>query len=106
LTAKGLVRVRFSDRKWAACRDELDSYEIVKVVDRNYGPDKAMRWELGKFSPGSGTWKTVKEPSLLGPGVLRDERRITTEQHNTLLSQQSGGTASERLEMPARPPPG
>jgi hypothetical protein len=107
LHAKGLVPVAFCARKWAACRDQLERHGIIRVTDRDYGPGKAMRWDLGPYFPFLGLWKGQKQRSLVGEGTLPGRRRGTREQgHNTWLCQQPPGTGSGVRLMPARPPPG
>jgi hypothetical protein len=107
LHAKGLIPVRFCARKWAACRDELERHDIVKVTDRDYSPGKAMRWEVGVYFPFLGRWKGQKQRSVVGGGSLPGGRRERREQeHNTWLCQRPPGTASGVRLMPARPPPG
>ena len=113
LHKQGVVQVQFDNRKWAVCRDQLEKYGIVKVTDRNYESNKAMKWAVGMFFPSLGLWKTKKEPSLLGP-ISVDEfikgMAITTEtrqgQHNSLLHQQSNEGLVLSLFGTARPPPG
>jgi hypothetical protein len=106
LHAKGLISVAFCARKWAACRDELERCGIVKVTDRDYGPGKAMRWEVGVYFPFLGLWKGRRQRSVVGGGCLPGGRRKRREQeHNTWLYQQPPGTGPESRLMPARPPP-
>lgn len=106
---KGLVTVPFCDRKWAVCRDVLDGYDIVKVIDRDYCSNKAMKWAVGQFFPGLGLWKTKKVPSLLPPITLAEfaEMNGTREQEglNSLLRQQSEETGKRSYLHPIRPPP-
>jgi hypothetical protein len=107
LHPKGLLSVAFCARKWAACRDELERHGIVKVTDRDYGPGKAMRWDVGPYFPFLGRWKGQKHRSLVGGGILPGGRKGTREKgHNTWLCQQPPGTGSGVRLMPARPPPG
>jgi hypothetical protein len=107
LYAKGLLSVPFCARKWAACRDELERHGIVMVTDRDYGPGKAMRWDVGPYFPFLGRWKGQKQRSPVGAGCLPGKRRGTREKgHNTWLCQQPPGTGSGVRLMPARPPPG
>jgi hypothetical protein len=107
LYAKGLLSVPFCARKWAACRDELERYGVVKVTDRDYGPGKAMKWATGPYFPFLGLWKGQKQRSLVGAGTLPGGRRGTREEgHNTWLSQQPPETGSGVRLRPARPPPG
>jgi len=109
----GLVQVQFDNRKWAACRDGLEKYGVIKVTDRNYEANKAMKWAVGTYFPLLVLWKTKKEPSLLGP-ISVDEfikmMAITSEtrqgQHNSLLHQQSNEKLVLSLFGIARPPPG
>jgi hypothetical protein len=113
LHKKGLVQVQFDNRKWAVCRDELEKYGVIKVTDRNYGANKAMKWAVGTFFPLLGLWKTKKEPSQMGP-ISVDEfikrMAITSEtrqgQHNSLLQLQSNERLVLSLFGTARPPPG
>ncbi len=113
LHRQGLVQVQFDNRKWAVCRDGLEKYGVIKVTDRNYEANKAMKWAVGTYFPLLGLWKTKKEPSLLGPISVDEFVRMTAStretrqgRHNSLLHQQS----AERLVMSlcgtARPPPG
>jgi hypothetical protein len=107
LHAKGLLSVPFCARKWAACRDELERHGIVKVTDRDYGPGKAMKWDVGPYFPFLGLWKGQKQRSPVGAGTLPGGRRGTREKgHNTWLCQQPPGTGSGVRLRPARPPPG
>jgi hypothetical protein len=109
----GLVKVQFDNRKWAACRDGLEKYGIIKVTDRRYEANKAMKWAIGPYFPMLGLWKTKKEPSLLGP-ISVDEfikgmaitRETTQGRHNSLLHQQSNERLVLSLFGTARPPPG
>jgi hypothetical protein len=106
LYAKGLLSVPFCARKWAACRDELERHGIIKVTDRDYGPNKAMKWDLGPYFPFLGLWKAPKQRSLVGEGCLPGKRKETREQgHNTWLCQQPARTGSGVRLRPARPPP-
>jgi hypothetical protein len=107
LHAKGLIPVPFCARKWAACRDELERHGIITVTDRNYGPGKAMRWDVGPYFPFLGLWKGQKQRSLVGAGTLPGGRRGTREKgHNTWLYPRPPKTGSGVRLMPARPPPG
>ena len=105
----GLVTVPFCDRKWAVCRDMLEQYGIVKVIDRDYCTNKAMKWAVGHFFPGLGLWKTKKMPSLLPPITLTEfaEMNGTREQEglNSLLRQQSAETGERSFLHLIRPPP-
>jgi hypothetical protein len=107
LHAKGLIPVPFRARKWAACRDELERHGIITVTDRNYGPGKAMRWDVGPYFPFLGLWKGQKQRPLVGAGTLPGGRRGTREKgHNTWLYQQPERNGSGVRLRPARPPPG
>jgi hypothetical protein len=107
LHAKGLVPVAFCARKWAACRDELERHGIIRVTDRDYGPGKAMRWDVGVYFPFLGLWKRERQRSRVGGGTLPGRRREEREKgHNTWLYQRPPGTGSGVRLMPARPPPG
>jgi hypothetical protein len=107
LHAKGLIPVAFCARKWAACRDELERHGIIRVTDREYGPGKAMKWEVGAYFPFLGRWKGQKQRSVVGEGCLPGGRRTKRERtHNTLLRKQSPRTGPGVRSMPARPPPG
>ena len=107
LHAKGLIPVAFCARKWAACRDELERHGIVCVTDREYGPGKAMKWDLGSYFPGLGLWKGQRQRSPVGGGSLPEGRRTRGEgRHNTWLRKQSPRTGPGVGLMPARPPPG
>jgi hypothetical protein len=101
LFAKGLICVPFCARKWAVCREEMVRYGIIGITDRNYGPGKAMKWELGRYFPFLGVWKGTKvRGGLCGK---RKERRRRG--HNTLLRKQSVRMKLKSRLMPARPPP-
>jgi hypothetical protein len=105
LYAKGLISVKFNARKWAVCREELDKHGIIAIIDRNYGPDKAMKWAPGRYFPFVGLWKGTKAASRLGPVILQRKRRKRREIHNTLLHSQSVATpVFERWRL-SRPPP-
>ncbi len=109
LHEKGLVTVPFCDRKWAVCRDVLEQYGIVKLIDRDYCTNKAMKWAVGQFFPGLGLWKTKKVPSLLPPITLAEFTLMCgeTEQEelNSLLRQRSAETGKRSYLHPIRPPP-
>jgi hypothetical protein len=75
LHAKGLLSVPFCARKWAACRDELERHGIVKVTDRDYGPGKAMKWDLGPYFPFLGLWKGQEAAVPGGGGVFTREEK-------------------------------
>jgi hypothetical protein len=109
LFAKGLVSVKFDARKWAVCRDGLERHGVVAVTDREYGPNKAMKWALGPYFPFLGLWKGKKRRSPLGPvdvaAILKKRTRKTTEQHNTFLHSQAAGTAVLDRWRRSRPPP-
>jgi hypothetical protein len=109
LKAKGLIAVSFNDRKWAVCREELAKLGIIAITDRNYGPDKAMKWDTGTYFPGLGLWKTNKQPSLLGPvdlaSFLLGKNEKTTEEHNTFLSQVTREESVLGRLSRSRPPP-
>jgi hypothetical protein len=96
---QGVIDVRFCARKWAVCREEMARHGIVQITDRSYGPGKAMGWAVGCHFPFLSLWKTPKVRSLQGPG------RATTQQHNTLLRQQSAGSSGMALTKRSRPPP-
>ncbi|HEV3258336.1 MAG TPA: hypothetical protein VG013_15760 [Gemmataceae bacterium] len=106
LYGRGVIAVRFCARKWAVCREELVPYGIVQITDRSYGPGKAMAWAVGTFFPFLGRWKTARVASLQGPGCLTRKRRATTQQHNTLLRQQSAFLPVNGPLRRSRPPPG
>jgi hypothetical protein len=100
LFAKGLVAVPFCARKWAVCREEMIRYGIIRITDRNYGPGRAMRWDLGRYFPFVGLWKGTKVRARLC-GKRKEKRR----RHNTLLRKQSIRVKLNARLMPARPPP-
>jgi hypothetical protein len=106
---KGMVTVPFCDRKWAVCRDVLERYGIVKVIDRDYCTNKAMKWAVGQFFPGLGLWKTKKVPSLFPPITLAEFALMyggrEQEELNSLLHQQSPETTEKRYLDLIRPPP-
>lgn len=110
LQNKGLVSVKFDDRKWAACRDGLEKLGIIKVTDRRYEAGKAMRWAVDIFFPMLGLWKTKKLPAVNEPvglqewlGSLVSKR---DKQHNSLLRQQPAEVTDNGLVPGAQPPPG
>jgi hypothetical protein len=113
LHGKKLITVKYDDRKWSACRDGLEKYGVIKVTDRNYEANKAMKWAIGPYFPLLGLWKTKKEPSLLDP-ITWDQfmkklaNTADTQQgrHNSLLRQKSAETLVVSLFGSARPPPG
>ncbi len=109
LYERKLVKVKFDDRKWAICRDVLEQYGIVKVIDRDYGHRKAMKWTVGQFFPGLGLWKTKKVPSLLPPVTLAEFslmwKGTQQEELNSLLHQQPAGMGQKRHPGLIRPPP-
>ncbi|HEY7328062.1 MAG TPA: hypothetical protein VH592_10500 [Gemmataceae bacterium] len=106
---KGLVTVPFCDRKWAVCRDVLEGYGIVKVIDRDYCSNKAMKWAVGRFFPGLGLWKRRKVPSLLPPITLAEFALMCggreQEGLNSLLRQQSAEMGKRSYLHSIRPPP-
>lgn len=109
LHAKGLIPMAFNANKWKVCREELDKHGVIKIVDRNYGHGRAMKWAPGAFFPFLGLWKAPKLPSLLGPvdpaSFLAGRRGETKEEHNTLLQTDTPRAAvSGRSALP-RPPP-
>lgn len=112
LQKQGLVQIRFDNRKWAVCRDQLEKYGVIKT-DRKKAPGQAWKWSVGPYFPLLGLWKTKNEPSLLGPISVDEFIRtmaITREtkqgQHNSLLQQQSNERLVLSLFGTARPPPG
>jgi hypothetical protein len=105
LFTKGLVAVPFCARKWAACRDTMEKFGIVRVTDRHYSSGKAMKWDAGQFFPFLGLWKGSKVRSVLGPGCFQERKRRRTRRHNTLLHKQLVPTVENAFRMPARPPP-
>lgn len=108
LYEKKLVKDPFCDRKWPVCRDVLEQYGIVKVIDRDYCTNKAMKWAVGQFFPRLGLWKTKKVPSLLSPITLAEFALMyggTQEELNSLLRQQSAETGEKRYLHLIRPPP-
>jgi hypothetical protein len=60
LYAKGLVKERFSGRKWAVCREAMVRHGVIRITDRSYGPGHAMRWDVGPYFPYLGLWKAVR----------------------------------------------
>lgn len=106
LHARGVVSVKFCARKWAVCRNELVHLDIIKITDFNYGPQKAMKWEEGRYFPGLGLWKGEKEESQLDSEYYNNTEERREEEHNTWLYNGPGEmTASSRSALP-RPPPG
>ena len=103
LYAKNLITVKFCARKWAQTRERLVHQGIIVITDRNYGPDKAMKWEEGRYFPGLGKWKGKKVESLGVPLVL-DEKREDDE-HNTLLYKQPLKSAEFHVKGVPRSPP-
>lgn len=106
LNTAGQVSLKFDARKWAVCRDQLEKYGIITIIDRHYFPGQGMKWDVGTYFPFLGLWKTPKLRSLLGPGSLPTRMRRTTEQHNTLLQLQSPPSAVLCSLNRSRPPPG
>ena len=78
----GLIKIPFCDRKWAICRDWLEKQGVIKVVDRNWRRNKAMRWEVGRdFHRLPQWWRRKKKRSLLEAVPLEEflrGRRATT----------------------------
>ena len=78
----GLIKMPFCDRKWAICRDWLEKQGVIKVVDRNWRRNKAMRWEVGRdFHRLPQWWRRKKKRSLLEAVPLEEflrGRRATT----------------------------
>ncbi len=109
LYQKRLVALKFDDRKWAVCREEMVKYGVIVITDRDYSTGKAMRWAVGVYFPLLGLWKAKKQPSLLGPGCWRQLgcAGVSTErgQHNSLLRQQSFSRVVLALLAHSRPPP-
>jgi hypothetical protein len=107
LYAKGLISVKFCARKWAVCREEMAKSEIIVITDRNYGPQKAMKWDEGRFFPGLGLWKCKRRSSLLEPGCYstRTRREEREEEHNTLLYKQPADFPDLGSGQFSRPPP-
>lgn len=105
LYTRGAVPMTFCARSWAVCRDMLERYGIVNIIDRSYRPGKAMKWAPGLYFPFLGLWKTKTQPSLLGPGILPVEKEQEQQEHNTWLRQQP--TRQDILAGLAlsRPPP-
>jgi hypothetical protein len=107
LYAKGLISVKFCARKWAVCREEMVKSEIIVITDRNYGPQKAMKWDEGRYFPGLGLWKCKRQPSLLEPGCYstRTRREEREQEHNTLLYKQPTDFRDFGSGQFSRPPP-
>ena len=103
LYAKKLITVRFCARKWAQTRERLVQHGVIVITDRNYGPDKAMKWKEGSYFPGLDLWKGEKLESLGAPHVL-DERRQNNE-HNTLLYKQPVKSGEFHVKGVPRSPP-
>lgn len=110
LLVKDRISVRFCARKWAVCREIMASYGVIQITDRNYGPNKAMKWVVGRFFPGLGLWKGTKAPSQLNPVPLADflkgRKETRRRQHNTtFLHQQGLITVHLTRSKPSRGPP-
>ncbi|MGE3408661.1 MAG: hypothetical protein AB7I37_17715 [Pirellulales bacterium] len=105
LFEKGLVSVSFDDRKWAVCRDGLEKLGIIKITDRSYEANKAMKWAVAPFFPMLGLWKTKKLTSLGEPGDWHDLVINREGQHNSLLRQKFILEAELALVLLAQPPP-
>jgi hypothetical protein len=104
LYLRGLISVKFCARKWAVCREEMVRCGVIVITDRNYGPERAMKWEEGRFFPGLGLWKGEKQVSLMGPSKLEKKNNRET-RHNTLLYTQPANMRRHGGEGHARPPP-
>jgi hypothetical protein len=102
--AKGLLSVKFCDRKWAACRDALDEFDIIRITNRNFYRGKAMEWDVGRFFPGLGLWKGKKHRGV-GGSPRRSRRRIQQQEHNTWLHQQPKESGLLVGLARSRPPP-
>src|SRR5262249_3788965 len=105
LYAKGVISVPFCNRKWATCREELARRGIIRIVDRNYGPKQAMKWDVDSYFPFLGLWKGERKRGLLGPGEFGREIIEREKEHNTLLHLQSDFLASVGSFCLPRPPP-
>lgn len=104
--------VPFCERKWAVCRDWLESRGIIKVVDRDWQRGKAMRWQVGKdFNGLPEWWRRRKEPSLLEAvplgEFLLDNNRENPQALNTypVLAGRDLAVASRCESVPTRSPP-
>jgi hypothetical protein len=103
LYRKGLISVTFCARKWAVCREEMVRSGVIAITDRNYGPERAMKWEEGRFFPGLGLWKREKQVSLMVP--IRQEKKTEEQRHNTLLYTQPEKMRRHDRRGNPRPPP-
>lgn len=99
------------DRKWKVCREAMVRLGIVKIVNREFGPGKAMKWEVGDYFPFLGMWKSSGKKKIGGLTfeefleALKKEKKRERRGHNTLLLKQFAGQAEKCLLSLARPPP-
>ncbi len=105
-----LVSVAFDDRKWAVCRDGLEKLGIIKITDRNYATNKAMRWAVAPFFPLLGLWKSSRQRRRNGEArcwadLGDNSRKEREEEHNSLLSQVFIFEDDFCFIPPAQPPP-
>jgi hypothetical protein len=83
----GQTNVKYCPRKWAICRNKLESMGIIKI-DHTHFHGQAMRWwptDLFPCQPKQ--WKAGKVRGMLDPVELGDflEERRQRELHNSLL---------------------
>ena len=108
----GQAMVPFCEKKWAICRDWLESQGIIKIVDRNWQRGKAMRWAVGeRFARLPQWWRREKSPSLLDAVPLEEFLANRYRRHTPSLNTYppSGGwnldAAVEDGPIPIRAPP-
>ena len=104
---QGLISVKFNARKWAACREAFVQHGIIRITNRQFGPGKAMEWELGLYFPFLGLWKTSSwAPSMRGlVDFVEEGINHTQDKHNTLLQSNDPELPRNRLWSLVRPPP-
>lgn len=88
----GGTSVRWCGRKFAACREFMNSCDVIRITDRNFRPGKAMTWKIGRFFPGRESWKRVKRQKpmtwsqfVAGLGLTIEKKKEEQEGYNTLL---------------------
>ena len=108
----GQTKVPFSERRWAVCRDWLESRGIIKVVDRDWQRGKAMRWSVGKdFSRLPEWWRRKRESSSL-EAVPLEELLVDRNRENppplntyTVLAVWDLAAIADSGAIPIRSPP-
>lgn len=97
--------------RWRLCRDVLERKGVIKVTDRNWGPQKAMRYAPGDgFDRLHAWWKREKKPSMFDAVPLEGflcEQNLDRAVHNSYEirgDQDSSHFWSSSLLL-IRPPP-